>query len=229
MKLSQIVPWGRSLSEYRAMFGLTETDLDADILGCGDGPASFNAEVSQRGGRVVSVDPVYRFSADDIRSRIDEVYPHIMQQMRENQASYLWEDMGDVERLGEVRMRSMASFLDDYPQGRPDGRYVEAALPHLPFGDSAFDLALCSHFLFLYSEHVDLDAHLAGIRELGRVAREVRVYPLLGLDGRLSPHLEPVMQALTEEGWQVSRQPVAYQFQRGATEMLVARSSRVRH
>jgi hypothetical protein len=49
MKLDEIVPWGRSLAEYQLMFSLTEADLSRDILGCGDGPASFNAEMTDRG------------------------------------------------------------------------------------------------------------------------------------------------------------------------------------
>ena len=49
MKLEQVVPWGRSLAEYRAMFALSEADLQRRILGCGDGPASFNAEMTAAG------------------------------------------------------------------------------------------------------------------------------------------------------------------------------------
>lgn len=41
--LENIVPWGRSLDEYISMFQLSGKDLDAKILGCADGPASFNA------------------------------------------------------------------------------------------------------------------------------------------------------------------------------------------
>lgn len=53
--LDQVVPWGRSYEEYLAMFALTEADLHKRILGCGDGPASFNAELTKRGGKVISV------------------------------------------------------------------------------------------------------------------------------------------------------------------------------
>ena len=64
MKLEQVVPWGRSLAEYRAMFTLSEEDLQKRILGCGDGPASFNAEMTASGKpTVTSVDPLYAFEA----------------------------------------------------------------------------------------------------------------------------------------------------------------------
>ncbi|MCG6943585.1 MAG: hypothetical protein LJE69_20335 [Thiohalocapsa sp.] len=73
MQLDDIVPWGRSFDEYRAMFALTDADLGGKILGCGDGPASFNAEATARGARVVSADPIYAFTAADISSRIHAV------------------------------------------------------------------------------------------------------------------------------------------------------------
>ena len=60
--LDQIVPWGRTFDEYRRMFALTDADLTRRILGCGDGPASFNAEATLRGVRVLSIDPIYASS-----------------------------------------------------------------------------------------------------------------------------------------------------------------------
>lgn len=59
MKLDDVVPWGRTLAEYELMFNLSEVDLNLKILGCGDGPASFNAEMTKQGHRVVSIDPIY--------------------------------------------------------------------------------------------------------------------------------------------------------------------------
>jgi len=175
MKLENIVPWGRSLNEYKSMFSLTDSDLDKKILGCGDGPASFNSELTESGGNVVSVDPVYQFNTLQIRSRIDEVYPRIMAEMKKNIDDYIWKDIVSIEALGKTRMSSMEAFLDDYETGKKLGRYIEASLPTLPFEDKAFDLALCSHYLFLYSEHVDEALHIDSMLELCRVAQEVRI------------------------------------------------------
>ncbi|ENO8571916.1 SAM-dependent methyltransferase, partial [Vibrio parahaemolyticus] len=47
MKLEDVVPWGRTLKEYELMFNILEEDKEKRILGCGDGPASFNAELTQ--------------------------------------------------------------------------------------------------------------------------------------------------------------------------------------
>jgi hypothetical protein len=35
MKLSEVIPWGRSYEEYRRMFALTANDLAGAVLGCG--------------------------------------------------------------------------------------------------------------------------------------------------------------------------------------------------
>ena len=60
-KLDQIAAWGRSFDEYVRMFSLTDSDLGKRFLGCGDGPASFNASMHTQGRAVVSVDPCTGF------------------------------------------------------------------------------------------------------------------------------------------------------------------------
>ncbi|MGB0664212.1 MAG: SAM-dependent methyltransferase [Pontibacterium sp.] len=223
MELKQVVPWGRSFAEYQRMFGLTKGDLSKRILGCGDGPASFNAELTAQGGHVVSVDPTYVFDAKQLAERIDEVYAEIMPQMEATQGKYIWDDIASVAALGEVRMAAMQQFLADFEQGKTDQRYLAGALPNLPFDDDTFDLALCSHFLFLYSEQVDQEAHIAAMCELVRVAKEVRVYPLVTLKGELSPYLNPVMEALAAQGCECELVESEYRFQQGATQVLVVK------
>ena len=224
--LSSVVPWGRSYDEYVRMFALTDADLAGRILGCGDGPASFNADATRRGGRVVSCDPLYQFDAAQIRRRIDETATEVLEQARLNAHEFVWDDsIPDIETLKRVRMTAMTAFLDDYDRGRDEARYVNAGLPSLPFADGAFDLALCSHFLFLYSRQHDAAFHLRSMRELCRVAREVRVFPLLSLGGARSPHLEAVIQALRDQGRAAAVERVPYEFQRGGNEMLTVRQA----
>ncbi len=221
--LDQVVPWGRSFEEYRAMFSLTDADLDGRILGCGDGPASFNATASRLGKRIVSCDPIYQFSAADIRRRIDETCEQVLTQTRQNQHEFVWTSIPSVEELGRVRMQAMDAFLEDYPGGVTEGRYVAAELPTLPFTDGEFDLALCSHFLFLYSAQLGEAFHRDAVRELARVAREVRVFPLLALGGAPSPFVEGCMQVLREAGVDAVVERVDYEFQRGGNHMLRCR------
>lgn len=224
MELKNIVPWGRSFEEYKEMFSLTQNDLSRSILGCGDGPASFNAELSSKGGKVVSVDPTYCFNVEQLKSRIAEVYNEIMPQMEINKDKYLWENIPSVEVLGKIRISAMEKFMTDYEKGKDEGRYIEASLPGLDFQNGEFDLALCSHYLFLYSEQVSHEEHINSLIELCRVAREVRVYPLIALNGELSIHLDKVMSELNRVGNMASMIDVNYQFQKGATQMLVVKS-----
>src|SRR5690606_42130354 len=135
------------------MFGLSEGDLSKRILGCGDGPASFNVEATDRGCQVTSCDPVYQFQADEIRRRIDDVYPEIMAKMRQGADNYIWESLSSVEQRGEVRLQAMSMFLCDFDAGCRHGRYVAASLRSLPSSDSQLDLALCPHPPYLERVH----------------------------------------------------------------------------
>ncbi len=222
--LDRVVPWGRSFDEYRRMFSLTDHDGQAKILGCGDGPASFNAEATRQGWRVVSCDPIYRFSVAEIRERIAKTYDEIIEQTRLNSDDFLWTEIGSVDELGRVRMSAMHEFLDDFDLGKSQERYVEAELPSLPFRDRAFDVALCSHFLFLYDEQLGERFHHDAVRELCRVANDVRIFPLVSLGGERSSLVDPVTERLPG-GFSVSVEHVRYEFRKGANQVLRIRRS----
>ena len=124
-------------------------------------------------------------------------------------------------------MAAVGDFLEDFEAGKRDGRYQTAALPDLPFGDDTFDIALSSHFLFLYSDHFDTGQHVANISEMLRVAAEARIFPLLDLDGEPSRHVGPVRHLLADRGFDSDIQRVDYEFQKDGNRMLrVYRSGR---
>jgi len=223
--LEEVVPWGRSFDEYRRMFVLRDADLTTRMLGCGDGPASFNVEATRRGATVVSCDPIYRWDVAQIGQRVDATYQTVLDQTRRNAHEFVWGAIESVEALGRIRMSAMQAFLQDYPAGKAEGRYVEAELPALPFANRSFDLALCSHLLFLYSQQLDEVFHTAAALELCRVATEVRVFPLLALGGQPSVHVEPVCARLRAEGHHVSIEAVPYEFQKGGNQMLRVRTT----
>jgi hypothetical protein len=222
--LDRIVPWGRSFDEYRKMFALTDEELNSRIIGCADGPASFNAEATARELAVISCDPIYRFTVDQIRRRIRETAEVVLDQTRRNQHEFVWTSIRSIEALRQIRMSSMERFLTDFEAGKQQGRYIDAELPHLPFDNASFGIALCSHFLFLYSEQLSEDFHVAAIREMGRIAAEVRVFPLLALGGNPSGHVAPVSERLQRDGYAVSIDAVPYEFQRGGNQMMRVRS-----
>ncbi|MFP4616145.1 MAG: SAM-dependent methyltransferase [Thiohalorhabdus sp.] len=223
--LEKVAPWGRSFEEYRDLFRLENADLDRAILGVGDGPASFNAELTRRGGTVVSADPLYRFSPADIRRRIDRARPGIEAELLANLEGYRWDYHGSVGDLIESRRVAMDAFLEDLEAGESPGRYVAAELPRLPFADDAFDLALISHLLFSYSGRLSPEFHLQAAAEAARVAREVRIFPLLELEGLPAHDVAPVWEWLEGQGWTVTVEEVAYELQPGGNRMLRARST----
>src|SRR5262245_1409024 len=208
--LDRVVPWGRSFDEYCRMFALSDGDLRLKILGCGDGPASFNSEATRRGGRVISCDPIYRYDAEQLRDRIAATCDEVMEQTRRNAGEFVWAAIRSVEELGEVRLAAMNVFLGDYPAGKAAGRYLDAELPSLPFHDGSFDLALCSHFLFLYTAQLGEAFHHAAIREMCRVALEVRIFPLLALGATPSPIVQQVTERFGAAGFDVSIEKVGY-------------------
>lgn len=219
-KYETVVPWGRSFEEYRRMFNLSDDELNLNIVGCGDGPASFNVHMFRRGSRVISCDPLYQLTAQQIRDRIAATYETVIGQTRQNQERFIWTYIKSPDELGQIRLAAMDHFLADYESGNKEGRYIAAELPYLPFDRAAFDLALCSHFLFLYSDNLSLAFHRQAIEEMCRVAREARIFPILTYNAELSPFVEPLTDSLTKAGYQVRIEPAPYEFQRNGNQMM---------
>ena len=221
MELQRTVPWGRDFNEYLEMFSLSELTAKQTIIGCGDGPASFNREATARGISVTSVDPIYAFSKAELKQRIEEARSEVMPQIHASPDDYIWTTIKNPDELESRRMHAMRAFIDDYEDGSRAGRYVADSLPDITFKNNSFDYALCSHYLFLYSPQVDEKQHVKSVLELCRLAREVRIYPLVSIeDNKRSKHLPAVFSALDKAGYSYEEEAVSYEFQRGAKTML---------
>ena len=217
--LDEIVPWGRSREEYRLMFNLSDQNMSGGGLDCGGGPASFTAELSACGHRAVSVDPLYAHSAAEIRARFEATAEPMLSQVRATPSDWTWSYHRDPDDLLANRRAALEGFLADYERGLHDRRYVVGELPSLPFPSGSFRLAVCSHLLFLYSALLSEGFHIESLRELCRVADEVRVFPLLTLRREPSPHLSAVRAALDAEGWASAVVCVDYELQGGGNQM----------
>ena len=114
--------WSRSFQEYRLIFGLSESDLAGMILGCADGPASFNAEATALGHRVISCDPTYAYSATEFERRAHACYDVVISQVKENIEKYSWGYFRDPDHLGQCRRAAMRKFLADFDLGKQAGR-----------------------------------------------------------------------------------------------------------
>ena len=114
MVLDQIVPFGRSMDEYERMFAFTLQDYLKFIIAVADGPASFNAEMTAEGYQVFSVDPIYQFTGDEIKSRFDACVDNIIEQVRNTPDNWVWNYHKSPEDLRANREKAIALFLADF-------------------------------------------------------------------------------------------------------------------
>jgi SAM-dependent methyltransferase len=206
--------------EYAAMFDLGDEEMTGRILDCSAGVSSFVAEAGERGWAAIAVDPAFslgrgrlaELGRDDLDrgTAIADQYPD----------RFTWEWYGDPARRSTLRKAALARFLTDvacHPH-----RYVAAALPQLPFPDSSFDLAVCSHLLFTWADQLGREWHAAALHELARVAREVRIFPtVVQGPGEPVPFWDGLMADLARAGLRAEEREVPYEFQVGANRMLV--------
>ena len=212
---------GRTFEEYLALFGLDRTDLtDGPILDCPGGPSSFTAVTAALGTEVRAVDPMYERPLDALEAECHDAVERNVSQLHEKRDLFVWDYYGDVETRGRYLRAAAERFLTDLAR-HPD-RYVAAGLPALPFADDTFELTLSGNLLFVYDDRLDRAFHEAAVRELLRVtAGEVRLFPLASLDRTRSTFVGDLVETLRVEGVDARFASVDYEFQPGATEVLV--------
>ncbi|WP_425956782.1 hypothetical protein [Xylanimonas sp. McL0601] len=211
----------RNPEEYRAFFALTSADLACRVLDCSAGAAGFAAAVNAAGGDVTAVDPVYS-DLDALRLEVERSAADGVAIIDAHDSRFTWGWYGSRERRQALRDDARSAFLADLA-AHPE-TYVVGGLPALPFDDDAFDLALCSHLLFTWADVFDAEWHRAALRELLRVAPEVRVFPLVRQGaGEPVEFLPALLEELRTEGRTAEVRKVGYEFQIGADEMLVLR------
>ena len=222
MQLDTIKFFGRTLADYEQFFHFNADDYrDATILDVAAGSSSFTAEACALGLNVMAVDPVYSRNRAGVEAIARMDFAETMRAVRQDSASFALRGMDGIEALEAQRLRALRRFLADYEMGRAQGRYRHGSLPRLPFPSRSFDSVFCGHFLFLYSGFLGHAFHEAALIELMRVARhEVRLYPLVPLEGVLSFSLEETEALAAQEGFEARRISLDYEIFAGAVEML---------
>ncbi len=207
--LPSVILYSRSLGEYRDMFNLTGKDLKRSILGVADGVSSFNMQMDKKGRPMTSVDPVYALNSKDItalfRSNLDDIFSQITRES----TSWQWHYYEDAKAMRKHCEKAFQRFIEHYPNAKKK-QYVNAQLPDLPFKDDSYELVLSAHLLFLYEHLFDLRFHWLSLMEMLRVGKEVRVFPLVNIQGECSSHLDPIMARLLRHGFKVDLVPVPY-------------------
>ncbi|MET3544103.1 ubiquinone/menaquinone biosynthesis C-methylase UbiE [Paenibacillus favisporus] len=223
IRLERIVFIGRTYDEYLRMFNLKPGDLKGrTVLDCPGGACSFTAKARQIGIEAVAADIAYQFdpAALEAKGRLD--IGHAVQHVESLGDQYRWDEFDGPEGLRSERTKALTATVEDMEQ-HPE-RYVAAALPVLPFADRQFDMTLSAHFLFMYSDKLDYAFHEQTVAELMRVTKgEIRIFPLVDQSSRRYEDIEKLLTFAAGNGWSAEERPSDYEFQRGASSMLVLR------
>lgn len=144
-----------SYSDYLDFFALSAEDQSARILDFLGGFSDFNQRISNSGGNVISLDPIYSISQE----RLLEMLRH--------HHSFGMDNSTNEDSLNE-RVREFCNR----------DRYLPLESLPLPFTDYQFDLALVNVTAIneIMGHQLSL---LTLLKELLRVSKEVRVFPLL--------------------------------------------------
>lgn len=225
LDLEKVIFIGRTYEEYKDMFLLAEEDLKGKkVLDCPSGACSFTAVGQSRGLNITASDIAYDHSVENLEAKGQEDIQHAMAHMEKAKSNYVWDYFKGINQLKEHREKALLDCTQDMKKNSE--RYIPVNLPSLSFNDNEFDILLSAHFLFTYADRLDLQFHIDTLKELLRVTKEeVRIFPLVDLEGNRYEYLERVIQYLKDNGYSVKEVRVPYEFQKGANSMLKVNKS----
>ncbi len=217
--MRKLVLWGHNPEEYREMFDLSEEQMNSDILEFGCGPSAVNAIQTKAGHKVISCDPLFTLDKDTLYSKTALIFADMVEQVLLEKEHFDFSREGSFEALIKQRRKGLDTFFADYKKGKKENRYVGLTEYKLPFDDFSFDFALSSHYLFALDDQ-DIDFHINVLCELARVAKEVRVFPLIDRYGESSTMLGPVLLGLQKNNYGAEVREVPYHLQASGNAML---------
>ncbi len=220
LDLERIVFIGRTFEEYVDMFSLSiEEWKGKKILDCPAGACSFTAVGNKSGLDVTACDIAYSYSGEALEMKGMQDIEHAMEHMQKAKNNYSWDYFKDIDSLRDHRLSALKDCVNDMVESSE--RYVPATLPSLPFKAGEFDLILSAHFLFMYADRLDYQFHIKTLNELLRVTKEeIRIFPLVDLEGKRYEYLDQLVSFLKEKGCTVEEVRVPYEFQANANSML---------
>ncbi len=226
LALERIVFLGRTFDEYVHMFSLSDEVLKGKkILDCPAGACSFTTIGNQKGLDITACDIAYYHSVRELEHKGLEDINHAMFQMEKVKGKYKWSFFKTIEELRKHRKSALHNCVADMVT-HPE-RYNPVTLPSMPFKDNEFDILLSAHFLFMYADRLDYDFHLSTIKEMLRVTKEeIRIFPIVDLEGNRYEHLDRLYTFLHERGCSVEEKVVPYEFQENANMMLVIKKNK---
>lgn len=220
LDLERIIFIGRTFEEYMNMFSLSLNEMRGKkILDCPAGACSFTAHGSDLGLDITACDIAYDHEVEQLKQKGIQDIEHAMLHMEKVKDNYIWDYYHDVDGLRQNRIKALNDCTKHMVNASE--QYIPVVLPNLPFKNEEFDILLSANFLFMYADRLDYDFHINTIDELLRVTKEeVRIFPLVDLEGKRYEHLDKVIAHLMGKGLEVKEVKVSYEFQANANTML---------
>lgn len=221
LELEDILITGRTYNEYMAFFDLDKEELKGKkVLDCPSGASSFVATANKNGIKAKGVDILYQFNLENIKQQglksIDKIYEDVSWM-----DGFNFEFYKSIKNHKKHRAEALERFCKDF--NKKDYHYSK--LPKLQFKNNEFDLLLSSHLLFVYDDRFDYEFHKNSILEMLRVAKEIRIFPLVDFQNKhkqkeknFSPYVYKIIEEL--EDYKCEIQKVNFEFQPRANYML---------
>ena len=221
LDLKDIVLVGRTLDEYYKMFNIGNINKNEKILDVASGVSSFCAEARALGYDVIASDRIYNLSSEEIEEKCAKDLEITMEKLPAIKDLYKWEFFEDIEHLKKHRTRAYKRFVSDFKQNGMS-RYVNTEYPRNDFKNKQFSIALISHFLFMYDEHLDYEFHKQTIKEIIRItSKEIRIFPIVNLTGKRSMFVDRLLGDKSFSNHEFEIVKIDYEFVKGGNEMLV--------
>lgn len=218
--MRKLVLWGHHIDDYCDMFALSQEDLNASFLEYGCGASAVNAEMHIAKHPIVSCDPLFVLDKPTLNTKVSLIFEDMVARIHSNLDRYDFKRYGNFEAFVRSRREGVATFFADYDLGITEKRYLPLSDTSLPFADFTFDFALSSHYFFADLDQQDVNFHVQAIQELARVAKEVRIFPLIDQHGQTSSFLGPLLLALQQAEFGIEVREVNFKLQEKGNAML---------
>ncbi len=210
--------WIYDFSDYQQMYDLTQADFAKAILDFSAGISSFNSAATARGMNVVSVDPAYHLSGADMHSHAVALLHRTISQLEANPTRLQNQSVSMCQKIESLWEKTEKVFLQDYAAGKSQQRYQSIQLPSFPYKTLQFQLALCTDYVFHHA--LSREKVHTILKELARVAEEVRIFPLLDNNGKMPAELGPLMLYFQQKNYGIEVREVPYHTLKGGNAML---------
>lgn len=217
MIVTKQLAWAYNLADYESFFALTEQDKQGKILDCNAGATCFTAQMRRAGKEVIAFDPLYRLPLNELKAVFEQAKRDLCTKIHIQLKYDQWAHYFTLQEIQEMQEENIATFFEHFEKEK--NYYCSDNLLDLPFEDQTFDLALCANFLCDTNYSPDFMGFINNIKTLARIAKEVRVFPLLDKDHEVSSYLPPFV-ADFQKDYILDIQEVPFDLQQNATEVL---------